>query len=253
MTNFIKGILVGIFNIVPGLSGSALLIAFGLYDKCISAISDIFKNPKKSFLFLFPIGLGIIIGTYLFSNVILFFLNNYNSETYTVIIFLIISTIPYLFKEACKKGYKKFYLIPFTITFIIGLLLTFFKTTIKTKLSYTLIGSIISFTTIIPGLSTTAVLSIFNLYKLYISTISSFNIYGIIQIFISFVITTFFISKLINYLINRYYGYTYFAIIGFSISSCLLLFNNISSINVISLMIGTIFFTFTYLFFKVIK
>ena len=52
MINFIKGIVVGIFNIIPGLSGSALLVVFNLYEKCLEAIGDFFKNPKKNFLFL---------------------------------------------------------------------------------------------------------------------------------------------------------------------------------------------------------
>jgi uncharacterized membrane protein len=45
MINLIKGILVGIFNIIPGLSGSALLIVFNLYEKCINAIANSFKKP----------------------------------------------------------------------------------------------------------------------------------------------------------------------------------------------------------------
>ena len=59
MKNFLKGIIAGIGNIVPGLSGSAFLIIFNLYEKCIEAISNIFKDFKKSIIFLFPIGLGI--------------------------------------------------------------------------------------------------------------------------------------------------------------------------------------------------
>ena len=44
MKNFLKGIVGGIGNIVPGLSGSALLIILGVYESCIDAISNIFKN-----------------------------------------------------------------------------------------------------------------------------------------------------------------------------------------------------------------
>ena len=48
MNNFLKSILVGIFNILPGVSGSAFLIVLGLYDKCLLAISNLFKDFKKS-------------------------------------------------------------------------------------------------------------------------------------------------------------------------------------------------------------
>ena len=59
MKNFIKGLLGGIGNITPGLSGSAILIILGVYENCIHAISNIFKDFKNSFLYLFPIGVGI--------------------------------------------------------------------------------------------------------------------------------------------------------------------------------------------------
>lgn len=230
MINFLKGIIVGIFNIIPGLSGSAMLVVFNLYEKCLKAISDLFKSPKQSFTFLFPIGAGIIIGTYSFSNIIFVLLKSYPLETYIIFTILIITTIPNLFKEGTKNGFKKDYLIPFIITFTIGILFIFLDIkdlnynidySFLGLLKYLLIGIILSFSTVIPGISTTVLLSIINLYGIYIYSISTFNMFVLIPIFISFTITTFLISKLINYLLNKYYGYTYFAILGFCLSTFL--------------------------------
>jgi len=53
MKNFLKGVIGGIGNIIPGLSGSALLVILGVYENCLDAISNIFKDFKKSFLFFF--------------------------------------------------------------------------------------------------------------------------------------------------------------------------------------------------------
>ena len=176
MINFIKGIFVGIFNIVPGLSGSALLIILGLYEKCLNKISTLFKNPKENFLFLFPIALGIIIGTYLFSKIIFICLNNYPSETYIIFTGFLLGTIPNLLKEATKKGFKKSYLIPFFITFTIGIILLLIETKntdyIVTYNSLSLIkffsiGILLSLSTIIPGISSTILLSLFNLYHIF--------------------------------------------------------------------------------------
>ena len=47
MLNFLKGIIVGIGGIAPGLSGSVLLVILGLYHKTINAIGTLFKNFKK--------------------------------------------------------------------------------------------------------------------------------------------------------------------------------------------------------------
>lgn len=106
MINFIKGIFVGIFNIIPGLSGSALLIILNLYEKCIEAISNIFKKPKENFLFLLPIGLGIIIGTFIFSKIILLLINKYPTSTFIVFTGFLIGTLPHLFKECNKTSLK---------------------------------------------------------------------------------------------------------------------------------------------------
>ena len=45
--NFIKGIIVGIGGIAPGLSGSVFMVILGLYTKVIGAIADLFKDFKK--------------------------------------------------------------------------------------------------------------------------------------------------------------------------------------------------------------
>ena len=50
----IKGIIIGIGKIIPGVSGSMLAISLGIYEKLIDSINSIFKSPKKNLLFLKP-------------------------------------------------------------------------------------------------------------------------------------------------------------------------------------------------------
>ena len=47
MLNFLKGIVVGMGGITPGLSGSVLLVIFGLYQKTVDSIGNLFKNFKN--------------------------------------------------------------------------------------------------------------------------------------------------------------------------------------------------------------
>ena len=81
MINFLKGIIVGIGGIAPGLSGSVFLVILGLYQKTISAIGTLFKDFKKNVIFLLPLILGFGVGIILFSKVVDFLLANY--EMYT--------------------------------------------------------------------------------------------------------------------------------------------------------------------------
>lgn len=265
MKNFVKGIFVGIFNIIPGLSGSALLIILNLYEKCIESISNILKKPKQNILFLLPIGLGVILGTYLFSKIIFFLINNYEVQTFIVFTGFLLGTIPHLLKDATKKGFKDSYTIPFLITLSIGIIMLFFNTkNINYNINYDLlsfikyftIGTLLSLSTVIPGISSTVLLSLFNLYGIYIYSISSLNLFVLIPTFLGLIITTFFIAKLINYLLKNYYGYTYFAILGFTISTIpsLLSFNIVFDINlIVSIILGIVAFLITNYSFKVIK
>ncbi len=265
MINFIKGIFVGIFNIVPGLSGSVLLIILNLYEKCISAISNFFKKPKETISFLFPIFLGIVLGTYLFSKVIFIFIKNYPEPTFIVFTGFLLGTIPHLLKEAVKNGFKDSYIIPFLITLSIGILMLFLSTKnisyainydFLSILKYFLIGALLSISTIIPGISSTVLLSIFNIYGIYIYSISSLNLFVLIPTSIGFIITTFLLSKIINYSLNNYYGYTYFAILGFSLATIPTLMNFSITFNfsfLISVILGILAFILTNYTFKVMK
>jgi len=253
MSNFLIGFLAGIGNIVPGLSGSALLIGFGLYEPILKAISNIFKDFKNSILFLFPIGVGILIGSFLFSNVITFFINK--SLVVTMLLFtgLLLGTIPSILKEASINGYKNSYLIAFIITFVIGIILLFFKQdNYYNSFDYNffkliITGLILASSTIIPGISSTVLLTIFGMYQIYINAINSLNILILFPILIGLGIGVFLLSKLINFLLKKYYGYTYFAILGFTIATIpgLLLIPFSFDINLlIGIILGFISFIF---------
>ena len=57
--NILKGMVIGIANIIPGVSGGTMMVAMGIYDKLIHCITHIFKEFKKSLLFLIPIAIGM--------------------------------------------------------------------------------------------------------------------------------------------------------------------------------------------------
>ena len=257
MKNFIKGFFAGIFNITPGLSGSVLLIVLNIYDKCIYEISNIFKTPKKSIMFLTPIALGVLLGIFSFSNIILLLISKFKTETFIIFTGFIFGTIPHLIKESIKKGFKERYLFSFFITFSIGIVLLFFKPSnisyqidynVLSFFKYMFIGTILSFSTIIPGISSTIMLSIFNFYGIYIISIAKLNILVLIPIFIGFILTSYILSKIINYLFKNYYSYTYFAILGLTISTIPSLIDFNITFNksiIISIVISIITFVIT--------
>ena len=107
MQRFLKGIIVGIGGVAPGLSGSVLLIIFGLYRQTLEALGTFLTNFKKNLSFLLPLIAGMGIGVLLFSKIIDFFLNNYEMPTRFCFLGLILGTLPMIWKEVKKEGFSK--------------------------------------------------------------------------------------------------------------------------------------------------
>lgn len=234
LKNLTLGFLAGIASIIPGISGSALLITFNLYDKIIKYINNIFKNPKESIKFLTPIAIGITLGIILFSNILNFLIKKYSLSLSIIFIFLIISTLPNIINKINIQNKKN--IIYFFLTFSIGISLLLIKNTIlislnKNIITFFIMGIILSISTIIPGISTTILFNLFGVYTIYLNALSTLNIKILIPIFIGFIITTFLLSKLINYLLTNHKDKTYLSILGFTISTIPSLFLTKIEIN----------------------
>ena len=114
---FLRGVLMGTSDIMPGISGGTIALITGIYDKLIRSISNIklmffkpllkgnFGQFKKElfeeidFAFFVPLGLGMVLAMILMANVINFLLGNYAGYTYSFFAGLIIASIYILYKQ----------------------------------------------------------------------------------------------------------------------------------------------------------
>ena len=62
--NIIRGILIGIANVIPGVSGGTMAVSLGIYDKIISSVTGIIRHFKESMWFLLQIFIGVGIGIF---------------------------------------------------------------------------------------------------------------------------------------------------------------------------------------------
>ena len=224
----LKGFIIGIGKIIPGVSGALLAISFNVYDKLINSITNFFDNKKDNFLFLFNLGIGIILGIILFSKIIIYLLNNY--YLYTTIFFtgLILGGIIPLTKNI-NKNKKNITLIIISLISII--LLSILNTNNNYILKnnfidilYFMYGGILeAIGTIIPGVSATALLMLNGLYDIIISAISNINLKVLIPFSFSMFISILLLLKITNYLIKKYYQSTCSIIIGISFGTIIML------------------------------
>ena len=244
---FVKGFFVGVGKIIPGVSGSVLAISFGIYDKIIDIISHFFKKIKENISFLLPIMLGFIISIAISSNILSFLINRYYVVMMFIFIGLIIGGIPGLVK---KTKFNILNIVICLLSFILILLLSFIKTSEKTSnyssLSFIIFGFIEAFTTIVPGISGTAVMMIIGCYNQVIEMFSNLFVISNLKYLIPFLIGTIIgaiiISRIISYLLKKYSSKVFASIIGFVFGSIvLLIFQLIPNINNISeVLIGLI-------------
>lgn len=252
MLNFLKGLIVGMGGIAPGLSGSVLLVIFGLYQKTVNAIGTLFKNFKENIKFLIPLFLGFGIGVIIFSKIVDFFLTNFEMYTRFAFLGLVLGTIPLFYKEVKKEGFKKKYYAFIVISAIIGFSIFYlnpnlFPTITNPNLIQSVfLGVAVAGSSIVPGVDSAVILSSLGLYELYVGSLADFNLAVLIPAGVGLVIGALVISFIMNKLIKRFYTATFSIIFGLFLSiipnvlneSCVIGFNITTLISFIILIIS---------------
>lgn len=233
---FVKGVIIGIGKIIPGLSGSMIMMILGLYEKGIRSITHYFDDIKDNTKFLLLVGSGILVAVVLISKLIQLLLIHYAFIIICMFIGLILGGIPSVLKEIEGTSNINNIFI-FIIFFILSLSLILSEQTHQINIEGNplimfVIGIIEAATMIIPGISGTAVLMVLGLYHVLIemfSNLSNLNIFIVnIKVIVPFglglLIGSWFFIKLMDYLLSNYKIKTYWVIIAFAISSIVLMF-----------------------------
>lgn len=102
------GIIIGMANVIPGVSGSTIAVVFGIYDKFINAITLNIKKLRLNKKFVLPIIAGMASGVLIFSKIITVLYEKFPVQTNFFFTGLIIGSIPMLTVLATKtkKGMK---------------------------------------------------------------------------------------------------------------------------------------------------
>ena len=106
IVRLLKGILVGIGFITPGLSGGVLAVVFGLYERLMRWLGNLKEQFLKNLLFFLPVGIGGVIGVVAFSAAVDWAFENYRVQAIWLFIGFIAGTFPSLLKTAGKEGRK---------------------------------------------------------------------------------------------------------------------------------------------------
>lgn len=239
----IKGFIMGIANIIPGVSGGTLALTLGIYEQFIGAISHFFSNLKENIKFLLPIVIGIGLAILTMSNVISNCFDKYPIPTTLFFMGLVIGGIPMLTKRVAKSKELKqpssyvIALLAFSLVMVLAFSEEIFGGTLGNAsfdnlsiLGYlwiSIIGMIAAATMVIPGVSGSLVLMLLGYYLPIINVIKELTHFENIipNIFVAgffgvgVILGIVLVAKLIEWLLAKYEKKTFFGVIGFIIAS----------------------------------
>ena len=252
MILFLKGIIVGLGGVAPGLSGSVLLIIFGLYQKTLDALGSLLANFRKNVRFLLPLVAGMFLGVLLFSKLIDFFLNTYEMPTRFCFLGLILGTLPMVWKEVRKEGFSRKYYVVILLAAALG---TWFFTvnpnafpqvTEPNLLQKLLLGVAVAATAIIPGVDPAVFLSTLGFYEMYVSALANVDLAILIPMVGGLAVGAVAISFAMSLLFKRFYTASFSVIFGIFLSmipnmltdNCILGWNTASAVSIAVLILG---------------
>lgn len=236
--NLYRGFLMGISDLVPGVSGGTIAFILGIYDRLLIAISGFFSREwKKHIGFLLPLGIGMGATIIIFSKVIAYLLKHYHEPTQYLFLGLIIGVIPFISRQAGLRKNFKFHHILLMLIVAVALASTLWiqpidplvikHLTVKTASILFFSGWAGSMAMLLPGVSGSFVLLLLGVYTSVITAISDFNIPIILVtgagIVVGFVVS----SKLIRLLLAYFRTGMFAVIMGLIIGSVFVIFPGI--------------------------
>ncbi len=266
--DILRGVLIGVANAIPGVSGGTMMVSMGIYDKIISSVTNIMKQWKKSLWTLFPYMIGMGLGIVGLSFAIEYLFANQPMPTALAFIGLILGGLPMMIGKV--KGSKQsigngvvfilFFVFIFVLQWLNGKNATdvTLVLTIPMVIRLFFIGVIAAATMVIPGVSGSMILMLLGFYTPIIEGIT-LTIHSLVErnfgmlakqclILLPFgigvIIGIYYVAKLIELLLKRHESMTYSAILGLIVASpfVIIMQSGITSINMSSIIMSVITF-----------
>ena len=267
INQLLRGVVIGVANIIPGVSGGTMMVSMGIYDTLIHCITHLFKEFKKSIKTLLPYAVGMLVGIVALASVINWGLENHPLPTNTLFIGLILGGLGPLLKKVDRKKINAAAVIAFIALFALIIWLGVQrKESIQNAetinmdalqvLIMVFIGMIASATMIIPGVSGSLVLMLLGYYKPVVNALSTlkdglfslnFDLMGqpalmLLPFLLGIVLGIFGVAKLIEWLTARFPTPTYCGVLGLVVASpiSLLIQTDLSGVSAVTVIISVV-------------
>ncbi len=238
----LRGMLIGVANVIPGVSGGTMMVSMGIYDTIILCITHLFSQFKKSVKTLLPYLLGMLLGIFALASLLGFLFDHYPLPTNTAFIGLILGGLSPLIRKIERRKINFGCVVAFAAFFgliiwmaCMGPVQNAESVTMSAgqMLILLVMGAIASATMIIPGVSGSMVLMLLGYYTPVINALNSFKtavfsadfaamvqpLLVLLPFGIGVVAGIFGVAKAIEWLIQRFPALTYCGVLGLVLAS----------------------------------
>lgn len=237
LLDILRGMVIGLANVIPGVSGGTMMVSMGIYDKIIWSINNLLKKFRECIRVLWPYLLGMVLAIALGSIGLKAAFGNFPLPTNALFIGLILGSLPFILKE--MKGEKIGWqgALVFAALFALVVVLKVIEKENTTTISLSvgeviklfLMGAVSSATMVIPGVSGSMILKTLGYYEPIVTGAIPDLLHGITQgagdvilhnigillpFLLGIVFGIFAIAKLIAFLMKKWKGRTYCGILG---------------------------------------
>ena len=252
LLDIVRGMVIGLANVIPGVSGGTMMVSMGIFDKLIHAINHLFDEFRKSIRTLWPYLAGMMIAVILSSVALSIAFERFPLPTNTLFIGLIIGSVPMILAQI--RG-AKINVLNCLIFLVFAAIVIVPKAIANAQLTegnedgasaaltldlwgivkLLLLGMLSSASMVVPGVSGSMMLKILGYYNpIVVDTLGGLfrtqlpmrdwagighSVLILIPFAIGIVIGIFGVAKLIEFLLTRFKVPTYCAILGMVLAS----------------------------------
>lgn len=262
--NIFRGMVIGLANIIPGVSGGTMMVSMGIYDKLIMLLTHFIKKFKEAVKLLIPLAIGMLLAIAVLSKVITKMFEQIPLQTTLLFIGLIIGGLPVIFKRVKGKKVGVPQVIAFAVFFVMVIGLAMMGEGESASADITLnfmnivmlvvVGIIAAASMVIPGISGSMIMMILGYYTVIIGTISGFidalkamdmaaimSACGVLIPFgIGVLVGVVAVAKLIEFVLSKYEQTAFWGIIGLIVASpfAILIMMGSVTINFVNVITG---------------
>lgn len=242
LIRLIKGVVIALGFILPGVSGGVLAAILGIYERMLSFLAHIRRNFKADFFYFLPVGIGGILGIGLLSRPLEFLLAHYQVIVLWGFAGAIVGSLPALWQEAESQSQRDKIDWSWLIgTFVASLVILYsmpyiFGTLPANFVTFILAGALIALGVLIPGLSPSNLLLILGLYSPMLVGFKNFDLLNVfLPIAIGGILAVLLFAKSMEHLLEHHHSRVFHFILGIvSASTILILVPNSKSAESIS-------------------